>query len=153
MHKKTRFFCAQVTGEQPAIWGLKASSEIARNVADCAPDAMFYWLCMKYGLTHNMPCNALWCACADRLFRPGRSLRCPVRDTPELLRRGINFLCPDEAADKRSASGCGRGIQQCVRVKADHLLAQPVINVLHRLHHRHQFVDRKHSCRLLHITK
>ncbi|WP_097305998.1 hypothetical protein [Escherichia coli] len=42
MHKKTRFFCAQVPGEQPAIWGLKASSEIARNAADCTPDAMFF---------------------------------------------------------------------------------------------------------------
>ncbi|MED9016958.1 hypothetical protein RCM34_07670 [Escherichia coli] len=42
MHKKTRFYRARVPGEQPAIWGLKASSEIARNAADCAPDAMFF---------------------------------------------------------------------------------------------------------------
>ncbi|EGO8551513.1 hypothetical protein EJE56_19030 [Escherichia coli] len=72
MHKKTRFCCAQVPGEQPAIWGLKASSEIARNVADCAPDAMFYWLCMKYGLTHNMPCDAFWCGVCWRVIQTGR---------------------------------------------------------------------------------
>lgn len=72
MHKKTRFCCAQVPGEQPAIWGLKASSEIARNAADCAPDAMFYWLCVKCGLTHNMPCDAFWCGVCWQVIQTDR---------------------------------------------------------------------------------
>ncbi|EEW2185828.1 hypothetical protein D9I94_14380 [Escherichia coli] len=59
MHKKTRFCCAQVPGEQPAIWGLKASSESSRNAADCAPDAMFYWLCGEVWADASHACDAL----------------------------------------------------------------------------------------------
>ncbi|HDK0048425.1 TPA: hypothetical protein PRT27_002933 [Escherichia coli] len=67
MHKKTCFCCAQVPGEQPAIWGLKASSEIARNAADSGCDAVCCSLMPAAYLSHlgrygcSLCCCGAWC--------------------------------------------------------------------------------------------
>ena len=70
----------------------------------------------------------------------------------ELESRGINFLCPGEAADKRSASA-GVIQKQGIGVKAHHLNAKPFIDMLHGLHDRLQLVDEKHSRRFFNVTK
>ncbi len=46
-----------------------------------------------------------------------------------------------------------RGFQQGVRVEADHLFAEPVVNMLHHFHHRRQLVDCEYPCRLLDIAE
>lgn len=46
-----------------------------------------------------------------------------------------------------------RGFQQGVRVEADHLFAEPVVNMLHCFHHRRQLVDREHPRRLLDVAE
>jgi hypothetical protein len=46
-----------------------------------------------------------------------------------------------------------RDFQQGVRVEADHLFAQPVVNMLHRFHHRRQLVDCEYSRRLLDVAE
>lgn len=46
-----------------------------------------------------------------------------------------------------------RDFQQRVRVEADHLFAQPVVNVFHRLHDRRQLVDCEYSRRLLDVAE
>ena len=70
----------------------------------------------------------------------------------ELESRGINFFCPGEAADKRSASA-GVIQKQGIGVKAHHLNAKPFIDMLHGLHDRLQLVDEKHSRRFFNVTK
>lgn len=46
-----------------------------------------------------------------------------------------------------------RGFQKGVRVKADHLFAEPVVNMLHSFHDRRQFVDREYPRRLLDVAE
>lgn len=70
----------------------------------------------------------------------------------ELESRGINFLCPGEAADKRSASS-GVILKQRIGIKAHHLNTKPFIDMLHGLHDRLQLVDEKHPRRFLNVTE
>ena len=72
-------------------------------------------------------------------------------------RHGREWWCCRSVPHRREWQ-CGtfrslRGFQQSVRVEADHLFAQPVVNMLHRFHHRRQLVDRKNSRRLLDIAE
>lgn len=46
-----------------------------------------------------------------------------------------------------------RGFQQGVRVEADHLFAEPVVNMLHCFHHRRQLVDREYPSCLLDVAE
>ncbi|WP_207105284.1 hypothetical protein, partial [Escherichia coli] len=55
--RKQRRFCgARLPGEHPALWGLQAPAESARNAADCAPDAMFFVVvsCVLRGLIRTL---------------------------------------------------------------------------------------------------
>lgn len=72
-------------------------------------------------------------------------------------RHGREWRCCRSVPHRREWQ-CGtfrslRGFQQGVRVEADHLFAQPVINMLHRFHHRSQFVDCEHPRRLLDVAE
>lgn len=79
-----------------------------------------------------------------------RSERCIA--LTELESRGINFLCPGEAADKRSASA-GAILKQRIGIKAHHFNPKPFIDMLHRFHDRLQLVDEKYPRRLLNVTE
>lgn len=75
----------------------------------------------------------------------------------QIGRHGREWWCYKSEPHRREWQ-CGtfrslRGFQQGVRVEADHLFAEPVVNMLHRLHHRRQFVDREYPRRLLDIAE
>lgn len=75
----------------------------------------------------------------------------------QVVRHGREWWCYRSVPHRRKWQ-CGtfrllRGFQQGVRVKADHLFAEPVVNMLHRFHDRRQLVDREHSRRLLDVAK
>ena len=72
-------------------------------------------------------------------------------------RHGREWWCCRSVPHRRECQ-CGtfrllRGFQQGVRVEADHLFAEPVVNMLHRFHDRRQFVDREYSRRLLDVAE
>lgn len=72
-------------------------------------------------------------------------------------RHGREWWCRRSVPHRREWQ-CGtfrslRGFQQGVRVEADHLFAEPVVNMLHRFHHRRQLVDREYPSRLLDIAE
>ena len=72
-------------------------------------------------------------------------------------RHGREWWCCRSVPHRREWQ-CGtfrllRGFQQGVRVEADHLFAEPVVNMLHCFHHRRQLVDREYSRRLLDVAK
>ncbi len=72
-------------------------------------------------------------------------------------RHGREWWCCRSVPHRREWQ-CGtfrllRGFQQGVRVEADHLFAEPVVNMLHHFHHRRQLVDRKDSRRLLDVAE
>lgn len=50
---------------------------------------------------------------------------------------------------------CRMGLlrEQGVRVEADHLFAEPVVNMLHRFHDRRQLIDSKDLCCLLDVAE
>ena len=75
----------------------------------------------------------------------------------QIGRHGREWWCYRSEPHRREWQ-CGtfrslRGFQQGVRVEADHLFAQPVVNVFHRFHHRRQLVDCKDSRRLLDVAE
>ena len=72
------------------------------------------------------------------------------------VRYGQKWWCCRSVLHRREWR-CGlvllRDVEQGVRVKADHLFTEPVVNMLHRFHHRRQLVDRKDSRRLLDVAE
>ena len=72
------------------------------------------------------------------------------------VRYGQKWWCCRSVPHRREWR-CGlvllRDVEQGVRVEADHLFTEPVVNMLHRFHHRRQFVDRKDSRRLLDVAE
>ena len=71
-------------------------------------------------------------------------------------RHGREWRCCRSVPHRREWR-CGlvllRDVEQGVWVEADHLFTEPVVNMLHRFHHRRQLVDRKDSRRLLDVTE
>ena len=71
-------------------------------------------------------------------------------------RHGQEWWCCRSVPHRREWR-CGmvllRDVEQGVWVEADHLFAEPVVNMLHRFHHRRQFVDREYSRRLLDVAE
>lgn len=71
-------------------------------------------------------------------------------------RHGREWWCCSSVQHRREWR-CGqvllRDVEQGVRVEADHLFTKPVVNMLHRFHHRRQLVDRKDFRRLLDVAE
>lgn len=170
MHKIAQFLKRRFCPVAPAMAGPRRSAQIAQKEA-CLARRRGGGASARFGgregvgmLRQKPPAGRALSRCIRRARRQKRARMALAAsgwgygvEVLQAGRHGREWWCCRSVPHRREWQ-CGtfrllRGFQQGVRVKADHLFTEPVVNMLHRFHHRRQLVDRKDSRRLLDVAE